>query len=354
MKSFFVLGCWNSDHCEGLDYRTAVLKDLQQKHKRKPFQFGVIAGDNIYQQQKKYYPKTLEYGFGELSKLSLPLYTVLGNHDVHRPSILKAHLSLNDQGKIILPKNCYVRRFEQLRLIMIDTNLLTMKTDKGGVYAKLLQAYPDFFGTQSSKDLLEQLQAELQSPFEGWTLVVGHEPLISVKSKKEQVGVSNLKEISKLLKTLSKVPKCIYLCADVHAFEVMNIPVENTYVPMVVAGTGGADPDILPPKNTKLSYLNQPFTIEGMNPSYGYVSIHFTKTLFEIHFHPLKGCTGGQSKLVFQYQNGQLKQVSFTPIPKSTQCSAEKPEPYLCEENQSEMMGGFRRRRTKHQLSNSK
>lgn len=354
MNSFFVLGCWNSDHCEGLDYRTAVLKDLQTKHKNKPFQFGVIAGDNIYQQQKNYYLKTLKYGFYQLSQLQLPLYTILGNHDVHKPSILEAHLTLHKQRKIILPKNCYVVRFEHLRLIMLDTNLLTMKTDKGGVYDKLLHDYSDFFETASSNDLLEQLQAELQSLFDGWTLVIGHEPLISIKSKKGQVQMSMLTKTSELLKLLSNVPKCIYLCADVHAFEVINIPINNSFIPMVVAGTGGADPDILPPSNAKLSYMNQTLTIEGMNPAYGYVSVHFTKNIFEIHFHPLKGCSDGQSKLVFRYQDRQLKQVSSTPIPKPIKCSAEKPQEILCQHNEPVMVGGFRRWRIKHQLSNSK
>ena len=85
---FFVFGCWNRDNCSGnrLDYRKAVIHQILEK--KDYFDFGIIAGDNIYphkkkekkedktstvdekeKKEKKYYQSTLDYGFDLLQQL---------------------------------------------------------------------------------------------------------------------------------------------------------------------------------------------------------------------------------------------------------------------------------------------
>lgn len=331
MNHFFLMGCWNDDHCEGLDYRKAVIDQIVN-HK-KEYDYGILAGDNIYQHGKTYYKKTLDYGFQELLKTQLPLYTILGNHDVHKESILKAHLELNNQKKIILPYNCYVHSLPNLRLIMIDTNLLTSKQDKGGIYQKLVNKYPSFFRVNTVEQLLHNLRYELQKPFDGWTLVVGHEPLLSYKLKKDQLKLSNLSHIETLLEILSESPKTIYVCADVHSFQVINLPFNKHVLPMIVAGTGGADPDVNPDISSKLSYTIQDkeytFQMTAENPSYGYVSIEYDKNNFKVHYHPLEGCSEGQSTLELCYKNNKLQLKNQRKITKKI-CDAKPAVSPLC------------------------
>ena len=331
MNHFFLMGCWNDDHCEGLDYRKAVIDEII-KHKSE-YNYGILAGDNIYQHGNTYYKKTLDYGFQELLKTQLPLYTILGNHDVHKESILKAHLELNEQRKIILPYNCYVHYLPNLRLIMIDTNLLTPKQDKGGIYQKLLSKYPSFFRVNTAEKLLNNLNYELKKPFDGWTIVLGHEPLLSYKLKKDQLKLTNLSHVETLLELLSKSPKTIYISADVHSFQVINLPYEKHILPMIVAGTGGADPDINPELSSQLSYTiygkEYTFQMTAENPSYGYVSIEYDKQNLKVYYHPLKGCSEGQSMLELCYKNKQLQLKNQRKITKKT-CNAKPAVFPLC------------------------
>lgn len=335
MNHFFLMGCWNDDHCEGLDYRTAVIEDIV-KHK-KNYQFGILAGDNVYQHDKIYYQKTLDYGFQQISKTELPLFVILGNHDVHKESILKSHLILNEANKIVLPYNCYVQetKNKDLRLIMIDTNLLTIKQNKDDVYKNLLRKYPNFFKVQTAEALLKNLEYELNKPFHGWTVIVGHEPILSYKLKNGQLKHSSLQYYDRLIQLMASCPKTIYMCADVHSFQVINIPYQSKFLPMVVAGTGGADPDINPNLSTTMAYNDYTFQLTAESPSYGYVSVEYDQTNFKVYFHPLEGCSEGQSMIELAYKKNCLELIQKT---KTTKTCKAKPAPSpLCNDTEFPM-----------------
>ena len=337
------MGCWNEDRCDTLDYRTAV---IQQIIKDKHYSFGVIAGDNIYQQRGVYHMKTLDYGFGLLQQTNVPLYTLLGNHDVHKKDILKAHLKLVQQKKIIMPRHCYTVEYPNMRMIVLDTNLLTSKVAHDETYTQLLKDYPNFFTVPTAADLLGYIASELRKPFKGWTLVIGHEPLLSVKTNTTgRIKVSHLNHFDKLMTLLSTSPRTVYLCADVHAFQAMNIPIatrsssssnsssssSSNTVPMVVAGTGGAYPDrsIDEHINIPIPGTTSFFQLEGTSPSYGYVSVSYSPRKLRIRFHPLKGCSDGQSDMTFEYKNGKLVMIQCIPV-KSKTCPALPAGASLC------------------------
>ena len=369
MNSFFLMGCWNSDQCNTLDYRTAVVKQILQDKKASRYTFGVIAGDNIYQQNKVYHLKTLQYGFGLMEPLKVPLYTLLGNHDVHKKEILTGHLDLVKQKKIIMPRHCYTVVYPNLRMIILDTNLLTSKKSKDTTYQELLQEHPDFFSIPTGDDLVSYLRTELEKPFDGWTLVIGHEPFLSINiNRSGNLKVRQINHYDTITQLLLASPRTLYLCADVHAFQAMNVPVSseslNTTVPMVVVGTGGASPDHSPDEKTPIpiptrsqsrtspgsaSLKQQPgsaslkpgsaspiaspvsFYMEGTSPSYGYVSVSYSATKLFVHFHPLKGCTDGQSEMVFECINGQLELKKRTKISlDASVCPAHPAEEGLC------------------------
>ena len=336
------MGCWNEDRCDTLDYRTAVIQNIL----REKYAFGVIAGDNIYQQRGVYHMKTLDYGFQMLRKTNVPLYTLLGNHDVHTKAIFQAHLNLVQQKQIIMPRHCYTVEYPNLRLIVIDTNVLTSKVNRGNTYARLLNDYPAFFSLPTATELLDYLENELKKPFKGWTIVTGHEPFISVKlTKTDHVKVTHLKHYERLTELLSASPRTVYLCADVHTFQVMNVPVSNsktktnsTTIPQVVVGTGGAFPDRSPDEHATIpvpmsheDHRVPPLTfkLEGTSAPYGYISVSYSSKQLWIRFHPLKGCSEGQSEMTFEYKKDRLILVHRVPV-KKTQCPARPAGEKLC------------------------
>lgn len=347
MNSFFFMGCWNEDRCDTMDYRTAVVKQIMSE----TYAFGVIAGDNIYQQRGVYHLKTLDYGFQLLGQTNVPLYTLLGNHDVHTKAIFQAHLNLVQQKKIIMPRHCYTVMYPNLRLIVIDTNVLTSKVNREGTYTRLQREYPDFFSLPTATELLDYLENELAKPFKGWTLVVGHEPFLSIKlTKIDRIKITYLNHYKRLTELLSASPRTVYLCADVHTFQAMNVPIANTTqsqsIPQVVVGTGGAFPDRSPDEHTLIPLpmsiypesgrghgpkrnLPHTFKMEGASPSYGYASVSYSAKQLFIRFHPLKGCSEGQSEMTFEYKKDRLVLIQRIPV-KKTHCPAKPAGDKLC------------------------
>ena len=70
--SFFIFGCWNEDNCNDdlLDHRMKVLNMIKENiddksGTKKEYEFGIVAGDNIYpvkdkSKKKLFYKKTLK------------------------------------------------------------------------------------------------------------------------------------------------------------------------------------------------------------------------------------------------------------------------------------------------------
>lgn len=341
MTRFFFVGCWNNDHCDGdtLDYREAVFRKINKN--AGSYNFGVIAGDNIYshtvfqtdsngQQKKKkvYYYNTWQYAKEALRRFSIPLYGTIGNHDVANQRVLAEQLAImsNPNGydnpnnfqqmpsPFLGPMNCYVQHISNnVRLIFIDTNAFSV--DRPKIYNQDHYQYPSveqYLRYRNPSDVLQWLKSKLRGSrskdYNGWTIVVGHEPIISIKEKASKGGslkVSNLADYTKLLHILTAQPNTIYMSADVHSFQAWNMEHKGQNLPVIVAGTGGASPDNPPLSlQTKYGYDDQTMELVAAKSPYGYCDVDVSDDMLTITYLPL-GC--GQRRVVLTYQKGANK-----------------------------------------------
>jgi hypothetical protein len=206
---FFFFGCWNSDNCDGLDYRMAVLNALYQE--RLKYKFGIVAGDNGYPRigagSKRYKLSTIKKGFAELARLNVPVYMGVGNHDLR--TLDAQYQEVIENKNLRMCQRCTFKR-SGIRFIFVNTN------------------EPGYFDGVS----------ELLDEDADWTIVVGHEPLFQLKNKKTGYTSDSGRVLHEILAAHSKV---VYMCADVHNFQAY----AYKGLPTIVVGTGGATPDPL-------------------------------------------------------------------------------------------------------------
>lgn len=391
-QRFFFFGCWNRDNCKDHDYRAAVIESIKNVGDSK-FDFGVIAGDNIYPHKtsatsaasatsatsaakpiKTYWQTTVDYAFALLKSIVVnDIYATVGNHDVVKESILLAQLN---NEVIYMHENVYsVVPTRYLRIICIDTNLLGAGTSIPKFYSMSkhsIQLIQDFVVVPSGKKMLEWLENELIKPFteKMWTVVVGHDPLVTVKDKEgENKGykITAVNDVSRLMDLISARPRCMYMCADVHNFQAWNIQHNGKTFPMIVAGTGGADPDkALTTLGDYTSDINAALTAQ-FAPStfnlvascapYGFCDVNCTKSwrgasydTFSINYKPLPGCgtpEGDPVRLTVDASTNtivvRVKDTKTRP-PSIPACAVKDTDPTLCTNPKDELKGGRGRR----------
>ena len=271
---FFFFGCWNYDNCrEGLDYRKGVIDMIAKQIDR--YSFGIIAGDNAYARDDGvYYKKTIEYGFELLRGLGLPLYDTIGNHEVVDDKVLQHERA---QELLAVSEDMHVEEKDGFRIVTINTNLFSHKI-KGK-------------DKPSGDALVDRFRELLKCPYEGWTIVVGHEPLISHKRKGSNFKTNSLTHFHRLVKAMAECPKVVYMCADVHEFQAWNLYYGEKVIPMLVVGTGGAIPDI-PLGVSDYTIIEKDITAKLVvtQPAYGYCEVALERGQVRVNYIPLQGC----------------------------------------------------------------
>jgi hypothetical protein len=117
--------------------------------------------------------------------------------------------------------------------------------------------------------------------------IAGHNPLVAYKKAKFHKlndiykDPNNFTVINSLISILNKY-KTIYLCADVHNF---NIALINKNIGTVISGTGGASPDYEKYEG-KLNYLISPDkNIINISQHYVYNAYGYTKIKYDSNFN---------------------------------------------------------------------
>lgn len=349
MTRFFLVGCWNHDNCDGtrLDYRQSVFETIRKNGDQ--YDFGVIAGDNIYSHKtaignKAYHTNTWRFATDTLPSLGVPVYGTVGNHDVANKRVLTEQLRLKTANDVSFlgPANCYVvQPSDGVRLVFIDTNTLTLDGppslyEKSNGMSDMIDQYLQY---KTARDVLEWLKEQLAQSFDGWTVVVGHEPIVSIKSKvtKQQSGqspsgkvelkVTSLNRYYDLLDILSGHDKLIYMCADVHSFQAWNFAWNNgNTIPMVVAGTGGANPDNPPIPFDRLYTTNEmPMELVASAAPYGFCEIEIIGNGDQLHvIYVPAGCDSNIKQNELVCTNGRLNRASSSSV-FSRHCSDPRP-----------------------------
>ena len=351
---FFFFGCWNRDNCSGtrLDYRKAVITEIARKN----YEFGIIAGDNAYARYaKQYYLDTIDNGFDMLYDINAFKLGVIGNHDIYvgdlkssaihegSPKNAAIHSGAPAQsilerevkhGSVLFPAANYVVNYKNARVIVVDTNVLNGGSVPRALYEKL--DFTNLFFNPES--LIQWMEEELDRPFDGWTFVVGHQPIISAKIKKTKHKKESLVEVPRLMKLLGGRPKTVYLSADIHQFQAWELEYHGYKVPMFVAGTGGAEPDPIKPGLTLdiEGVIQEPLIVQD---AFGYCSVKIKEKEIIVTYHAL-GCdigneVGSNKKVQIRVAlDGKMTLVpSSSKMTRSKRCPAVPIEERMCEVN---------------------
>jgi len=354
---FFVFGCWNRDNCSGdkLDYRKAVVDKILVK--KNYFDFGIIAGDNIYPHKsikdkkepkkvKNYYESTLDYGFNLIKQLKYntkkhEIYGTIGNHDIDLPNILRKQI---ETKVLTMPNNVFTNYYNNnLRIVYIDTNLFDKgwdELDKTELFTFKNNNGGNFYNIKNTEALKEYLNMVKKEIFNGWTIIIGHEPIISIKSKDYGEKITNWHKFTEILELIASIPKAVYMCADVHSFQAWNITTkDNNNLPMIVVGTGGAEPDATININKKYDHEGNIMNLLATEYPYGYCDVSYNQNDLIITYIPVNYCTESNIKYTFNYTNNKLKLVKEK-TQKYKPCIAKETNARLCERPYGLITGG--------------
>lgn len=267
MVKFFFMGCWNKDGAP----RNIVLNALRQDVKRHGLQVGIVAGDNVYPHKdattdtKVYHPQTVDVGFAKLGMVPIPTKMILGNHNVKYKEILEHENHIASAQNINLYQNNEIWTVGNVTFAFVNTNEP--------------ETIPAF--------IAKHAHAFRSST---WTLVVGHHPLVSLKGKGNKAKVSVLSNVRAIINALQDLDNVMYLCADVHNFQLGKVTLNGIEVPMVVSGTGGADPDDVVPDIDEVHVKGEvegSYKLVHQNMPYGYCIIDTSDSAISVRYKRL-------------------------------------------------------------------
>jgi hypothetical protein len=323
---FIQFGCWNNINKDGCLEKVMIkLNEYVTDVTTKP-DFIVITGDNYYPQKEKKETvegetvvkekkkekkekketvdgeieektekkkiikfEAIEFGFQLLPK-DIPIYTILGNHDLETIDAVKQNLFVDIDGSrrpengceivtnqiktISAFKNISYDFFKSVKLanntllLMIDTSIYEKPKDSN----KYLPCYTQFAelnpvalpSTQTSTiDMLRTYQFGLIQEAIGTTtfsniIIAGHHPIRQLKLKdkidKLFTDIADFEVVLNNINNLTPTSKFYYLCSDLHLYQegTIRLPVDTgtMNIKQYIVGTGGTELDSMPSPNS--------------------------------------------------------------------------------------------------------
>jgi len=304
--SFIFFGCWNNINCSKKEKtlnRNVVLELLKNLYSDMPV---VLAGDNWYSQKIKlpksspslnastsenkklgkfkFYPSyVLETGYKKLFEISKKVDIVLGNHDINPDELNDFYAEDNcdqlgcmvkvqtDIISNILDHSSNTKHIQNIYQYYNDVKLYVCKPhieekSKGIFFLYLNTNIFEAKDVSSINIYRELVIRELIGKKIKLLFIVGHHPFFGLKKKKQKtkegeptpkaeyiinkvvdlyfkdkVDEAKVEAINKFLNIFTKY-KSIYLCADIHNFQICKL---SNNLCMVISGSGGASRDPL-------------------------------------------------------------------------------------------------------------
>jgi hypothetical protein len=156
--SFFHMGCWNIDGCETIGNKESDLNHIVEDIKKKSFDFGIIAGDNVYPKKSKTGNQldmnVLYNGMQCIKNIGINIYPVLGNHDVvgedliinskeSDPSISQCYHMDAQMSDNWIKNNMYAWTKDNSYFIAIDTNILSVVSSEFKTLKQITESITD-------------------------------------------------------------------------------------------------------------------------------------------------------------------------------------------------------------------
>ena len=307
-QTFLHFGCWNNRNEEDGKSMDLVMDKINEyiseKTDTNKLEFIVIAGDNYYPEKSKdennkkkkiIYTERLNSGFEKLPK-DIVINMILGNHDLEtnmdvktpklfvkdseekQEEVEKDCFILENEKEIVNekpPGNIHLNLFNhkilnhETLLLMIDTSMYSLEEEA----KDYLQCYnhilsgTNYNNIEDLKNAQEKfiLDTIKQNDNVKHIIIVGHHPIIGVKSKKEKKNkkkgggdkiIEILDDIPNFLDVLEKIKiakpnaNYYYLCADLHLYQHGEITITNNdnnannmTIQQYIVGTGGTKLD---------------------------------------------------------------------------------------------------------------
>ena len=343
---FIHFGCWNNGLCDtttttnGLSQTMKLLNDTILED---TYNFISVAGDNYYMKKyeqasdekpekvKEEKPEKVKDGKKEKKvkdpKIfnienftsgfdclpnNPPKYVIYGNHDIddkvnEGEAIIQCKLieeqlkykQANPMKNIILFEDVMTLYNNKTLIIFIDTTLYDNEKQEEYItntcYKQINSTYRIFknvLETGKIKDLVEYQNNKIfeiiantirDQPMFSNLIIIGHEPITSIKSKEGKDKATSLELLINCFKQVveiirSKNINVYYLCADTHLYQHGTVKINDYMINMYVVGTGGTTLDNCSISNNK-TFGDVEYTIIEQKKTHGFITVECDDTV---------------------------------------------------------------------------
>ena len=273
---------------------------VKEKKKEKKEKKETVDGE-IEEKKKIIKFKDIEYGFQLLPK-NIPIYTILGNHDLETIDAVKQNLFVDEPDKPRRPeygceivnkqidtisefKNISYNFFKSVKLanntllLMIDTSIYEKTVDSN----KYLPCYKEFSrlnpvalpaAETETIDMLRYYQFGLiqeaiaiETTTFSNIIIAGHHPIrqlkLKLKDNKDKLftDIADFEVVLNNINNLTPTSKFYYLCSDLHLYQegTIHLPVDTgtMNIKQYIVGTGGTELDPMPLGNSGNELYNE-------------------------------------------------------------------------------------------------
>jgi Icc-related predicted phosphoesterase len=291
---------------------------VKEKKKEKKEKKETVDGEPVVEKKKIIMFKDIDHGF-QLLPTNIPIYTILGNHDLETFDAVKQNLFVdsdeprraefgceivNKQIKTIraLPNISYeffksVKLANNTLLLMIDTSIYE-KPENSNKYLPCYQKFAELNSVALPAETIDTLRAYQLTKIQeaigtnsfSNIIIAGHHPIQQLKFKNGEdrliTDIEYFKVVLQEIYSLTPTSKFYYLCSDLHLYQegTIHLPVDTgtMNIKQYIVGTGGTELDSMPLGNSGNELYNEITTIKecgvlacdvsGLEPTFTFIT----------------------------------------------------------------------------------